>query len=259
MQNYRKISIQTNGETKILFGGPPCQGFSTSNQRTRTSENPQNWLFLEFIRIAKIWNPEWIVLENVRGIIETEGGKFFKAITESIEKIGYTTSAWVLNAADYRVPQKRFRLFIIGSLHGKIVSPPHPCTTRHITVREAISDLPVLPNGGSEEVLPYQCAPNGQYAKKMRGRLKYVSNHQVTRNSEIILERYRHIPPGGNWTHIPTSLMGNYKDPSKCHTGIYHRLKYGEPSIVNFPILTFWMRSGIPICKSDKFIRILDR
>lgn len=52
----------------ILFGGPPCQGFSTSNQRTRNAQNPHNWMYQEFIRVANMWKPEWIVMENVKGI-----------------------------------------------------------------------------------------------------------------------------------------------------------------------------------------------
>lgn len=55
----------------ILFGGPPCQGFSTSNQKTRNLENPNNWLFREFLRVASLIKPAWIVFENVTGILET--------------------------------------------------------------------------------------------------------------------------------------------------------------------------------------------
>src|SRR5690242_6287739 len=46
--------------TTIIFGGPPCQGFSTSNQRTRNSQNPKNWLFEEFLRLVRIWKPDWV-------------------------------------------------------------------------------------------------------------------------------------------------------------------------------------------------------
>src|ERR1039457_4752727 len=60
----------------IVFGGPPCQGFSTSNQRTRTMSNPQNWLFLQYIRVVKLLQPEWVVFENVIGITQTVKGHF---------------------------------------------------------------------------------------------------------------------------------------------------------------------------------------
>src|SRR4030042_5508886 len=47
------------GRVDIVFGGTPCQGFSTSNQKTRSRENSENWLFLEFLRIVEILMPDW--------------------------------------------------------------------------------------------------------------------------------------------------------------------------------------------------------
>ena len=52
-------------EQKIIIGGPPCQGFSLSNVRTRNKENVKNWLFEEFLRVTEMWHPDWIVLEKV--------------------------------------------------------------------------------------------------------------------------------------------------------------------------------------------------
>jgi DNA (cytosine-5)-methyltransferase 1 len=66
----------------------------------------------------------------------------------------------------------------------------------------------------------------------MRGALTACSNHLVTANNTTILNRYHHIPKGGNWQNIPDHLMDNYANPERCHTGIYKRLKLNEPSIV---------------------------
>ena len=106
-----KIKHRDN-EGLIIFGGPPCQGFSTSNQRTRSSSNDNNWLFEEFVRLVEEYRPDWFVFENVKGILETEGGVFVQRIIERFEKLGFTTSAKLLSAADFGVPQKRNRYFI---------------------------------------------------------------------------------------------------------------------------------------------------
>ena len=74
----------------------PCQGFSTSNQRTRSSQNKNNWLFKEFVRVAKTVKPDWIVFENVKEILETEKGKFLKEISNSFSDLGYTITYGVL-------------------------------------------------------------------------------------------------------------------------------------------------------------------
>jgi DNA (cytosine-5)-methyltransferase 1 len=233
IRKYSPIPLENpNKEQVILFGGPPCQGFSTSNQKTRTSANQTNWLFLEFLRVVKAYMPEWVVFENVKGILETEKGIFVKEIIKSLSEYGYNCNMEVLKATDYGVPQKRERLFIVGSLNSRDFSFPEKITTSPVTVAEAISDLPILQNGASQCFMPYKCPPTSQYASKLRNNFTGCKNHLVTKNSNNIIERYTHIPPGGNWENIPAYLMDNYKDKSRCHTGIYRRLRNDMPSTV---------------------------
>ena len=219
-------------EPIVLFGGPPCQGFSTSNQKNRNVANPNNWLFQEYLRLVKESRPDWIVFENVKGLLETESGYFLSEVLKGFADIGYTTSVFILNSADYGVPQKRNRLFIIGSLHGISVPPPQKSVKKHITVKDAISDLPQLKNGDKRDHSEYLMKANTAYAKKIRKKNNFCWNNIVTNNAPYIIERYKHIPEGGNWESIPAHLMENYKDASRCHTGIYRRLKSDEPSVV---------------------------
>ena len=224
--------VANKNDVKILFGGPPCQGFSTSNQKTRSKENEENWLFKEYLRITKEARPDWVIVENVKGIIETEDGYFFDQINKQLQKAGYTTSSAVLNAADYGVPQIRNRVFIVGSLHGINYEFPAPTTKKHVTVRDAISDLPPLDNGANFHELDYRNALINKYQKNLRKHSNKSINNLVTRNAKFVLDRYSHIPQGGNWENIPARLMQNYKDFTRCHTGIYHRLKNDAPSVV---------------------------
>jgi DNA (cytosine-5)-methyltransferase 1 len=217
---------------KIIFGGPPCQGFSTSNQKTRNKSNQENWLFKEYVRIVNEVRPDWAIVENVKGILETESGYFFEKINHLLRKIGYTCTYAVLNAKDYGVPQCRQRIFIVASLHGIQFQFPKPTHNRPITVEEAISDLPKLENGANELQMDYFTLAQSRYQKLMRKSSKSSLNNLVTKNNRIVINRYKHIPQGGNWQHIPAYLMKNYKDFSRCHTGIYHRLIADQPSVV---------------------------
>jgi len=219
-------------EPVVLFGGPPCQGFSTSNQKNRDFDNENNWLFREYLRLIRETKPDWIVFENVKGLVETEEGYFLEAVLKGLKKEGYSTSHFVLNSADYGVPQRRNRLFIIGSLHGVNIDPPESTVMRHVTVAQALRDLPDLENGDAPGEESYSGAARTKYAKLMRGLLNRCHNNLVTNNAPHIVKRYSHIPPGGNWEDIPKRLMKNYADVTRCHTGIYRRLREDEPSVV---------------------------
>ncbi len=232
IRKIHKVDICCSEHIDIVFGGSPCQGFSTSNQKTRGRKNPENWLFLEFLRVVTLLMPNWVLFENVTGIAETDGGFFLKELMAGLKKRGYTCSNWVLNAADYGAPQMRNRLFVIGSLQGINVASPESSVERHLTVSEAISDLPTLPNGADLNWMPYKSESKSDYSSLMRGNGKQSPNHLVTNNSANVIERYKHIPQGGNWGNIPIALMANYKDTSRCHTRIYHRLDGSIPSVV---------------------------
>ncbi len=184
------------------------------------------------MRCAKLIMPDWIVIENVKGFVDMQDGFFFKELFNDLNKLGYTINYQVLNAVNYGVPQKRDRVFIVASLHGIAFSFPTPLKDRVISVKDAIYDLPILSNGTNIYEMDYRCSPFSEYGKKLRGRKRKSRNNYVTRNSDLVVKRYKHIPQGGNWENIPARLMQNYKDHTRCHHGIYRRLSQKEPSVV---------------------------
>ena len=117
--DIRKLTIASikslrpkKGKT-IIFGGPPCQGFSYSNQRTRSADNPDSWLFTEFLRVVRVLRPDWVVFENVRGIVNTAEGLFVTEVVRRLEKtFKYCVSFGLLNALDYGVPRNELDLRI---------------------------------------------------------------------------------------------------------------------------------------------------
>lgn len=226
-----KLYLSNRDDPLVVFGGPPCQGFSTSNQRTRTKQNPNNWLFQEFIRHVRSLEPEYVVIENVKGLAETERGAFLEMICNQLSDLGYVVAFRVLNAFDFGVPQRRSRLFIMAA-KSRMPSFPDCGESEPVLVSDALGDLPCLTNGASISKLKYRSFPQSSYAKKMRGKKTISENNIVSKNANFVLERYSHIPQGGNWEDIPNRLMGNYKDHSRCHTGIYRRLRLDEPSVV---------------------------
>lgn len=96
----------------VVAGGPPCQGFSMAN-RQRLIDDPRNYLYKSYIEAISKLNPKFIVMENVRGILNVAN-----QIYEDFEKIGYTVTARLLNAKDFGVPQNRERVIFIGNCIG---------------------------------------------------------------------------------------------------------------------------------------------
>lgn len=220
----------------VIIGGPPCQGFSRLNLRSCNSHNPLNRLFYKFLNIANFFRPYIIVLENVADLARFENGRITDEIIRCFKEIGYKVEKTILNAVHFGVPQKRNRIFFIGTKDKCTVEFPEPLLSNpdeFVKLNEAISDLPLLTNGASIDSLPYRFNSNlTDYQQRMRVKaVGFVRNNLVTRNNELVLKRYAHIPQGGNWKNIPESLMLNYKDKERCHQWIYRRLPLNEPSI----------------------------
>jgi len=234
------------GDLSVLIGGPPCQGFSESNRRTRSLTNPRNHLYKEFIRFLAAFQPAWFVMENVAGLKTLAKASILKRIIKDCRKLGYAVESDVLNAAEYGVPQVRRRLFIVGNkigIHFEFPTSTHgPGLKPSVTVRAAIGDLPRLANGSSKDYLLYPLPKKRlsksrltRYQSEMRayvGKSNKVQGNLVTKSADKIIRRYKHIKSGQNWEVIPSRLMDNYEDTARCHTGIYHRLVWNEPSKV---------------------------
>ncbi|MDV3561505.1 DNA (cytosine-5-)-methyltransferase [Elizabethkingia anophelis] len=230
--DIREVHLGDNYKNPfIIFGGPPCQGFSTSNTKTRNEENKNNSLFHEYIRQIEELKPKWFVFENVEGITTFGNGSVISRLEEEFANLGYNTKWKVLIASDYGVPQNRNRFFMVGNnLNIDFTFPEKKNNT--VTVKEAIQDLPDLKNGDAIDELDYKKIELNHYIKLMRGKSKKSKQNYVSRNQEYIIERYKHIKPGENWRAIPKELMLNYKNTDNCHSGIYKRLDPDSPSVV---------------------------
>ena len=237
--DIQKIDPKTLHDEKkpvfVIMGGPPCQGFSMSNARTRNMKNEKNFLFLEFVRFVQEIRPEWFVLENVWGLTNINEGKTQSMIEDCFRAIeGYDNiTSSVLWASDYGVPQNRNRFFMVGNRLGINFKFPKINETK-ITVEEAIGDLPSLQNGEMVDEAPYtlKLEEASPYAQLMRKGSDLARQNFVSRNNDLVIERYKYIGQGQNWRAIPDHLMQNYADKGRCHSGIYKRLRADQPSVV---------------------------
>lgn len=225
---------QLKGKIHVLAGGPPCQGFSLAGRRR--ADDPRNLLFMEYVKIVKEVLPSFVVLENVPGMRVVYNSKtnqqfedkakstsFYTKLEESLENAGYKVKAKIIDASRYGVPQKRFRLIVVGvrkdelhKLKGGISSIfdmlessrekqlDDLALPEQVSVQDAISDLeitgkvmracedPHSPPGFQEAVY---LAPVSHYQKLMHaGCLPGEMNSmRLARHRDDIKERFARI------------------------------------------------------------------
>lgn len=131
----------------VVVGGPPCQGFSTVG--LGDPEDMRNKLFMQFVRLVKLTKPNFVVIENVTGMLAKKNEKTLKAIFKKFEALGFHMDVQVMSSQNYGVPEKRRRTILLGSrLNVPITfpSPTHDITLKNVnkpavSVGEALSDL----------------------------------------------------------------------------------------------------------------------
>ena len=111
-------SIRRIGRVDIICGGFPCQAFSIAGNR-RGFEDTRGTLFFEIARFASILRPKYLLLENVKGLLNHDGGATFETILGALDELGYNVEWQILNSKDFGVPQNRERVFVIGHLRGE--------------------------------------------------------------------------------------------------------------------------------------------
>ena len=111
-------SIRRIGRVDIICGGFPCQAFSIAGAR-RGFEDTRGTLFFEIARFASILRPKYLFLENVKGLLNHDGGATFETILGALDELGYNVEWQILNSKDFGVPQNRERVFIVGHLRGE--------------------------------------------------------------------------------------------------------------------------------------------
>lgn len=212
--NYLK---EKNIKLDVLVGGPPCQGFSIAGPRDMNDK--RNSLYLAMVKLADRVRPQAVVLENVPGMLQTNGGIGAERIVEDFAKIGYKMTPKLLYAPNYGIPQIRKRVFFVGLRDcDKNFEFPEAITdeNHYVTCEDAISDLPSLQTASGEiiygdEVQHYETDPVNNYQRRMRLNSKKIYNHIGSIPIEKTKKMISLVPEGKNYKALPEEYRGLYK------------------------------------------------
>jgi len=223
------------GELDLLAGGPPCQGFSKNVPRSRrTSDLANNLLIRTFLDYCEYLRPKMILMENVAEMRNGFDQSYTSEIGERLTTLGYSVQHSILNAADYGVPQRRRRAFFLAAADGAPIKFPQPTHSKpgdqislpgiekksnHLSVWEAIRDLPSLLHGTGSQPCEYISRPRNTFQRKMRNASGKVMSHVARKLRPRQLERLSSLEPGQGHKNLPVHLR-----TKSGYSGAYGRL-----------------------------------
>lgn len=207
----------------IIAGGPPCQGFSVAGPSQYGIIDQRNSLIMEFFRFIKLLRPKYAVLENVKGILNGKMNATQKALNTYIaamQDVGYVSKVFILQAADFGVPQYRERVVVLSALSVEMlptqIKADFAGQENWIKVADVFGDLPDIKAGeGTNELVPYKTEPQSDYQRYLRKDSKGVTNHIAMKHSSRLIERFAQIPQGGSLLNVPTEFGQRQRNGSK--------------------------------------------
>lgn len=118
MTQIHKTEVFKDAAIELLVGGTPCQSFSVAGLRAGLEDARGN-LALAYVGLAARKRPRWLIWENVPGVLSSSAGRDFGAIISALAELGYSLAWRVLDAQYFGVPQRRRRVFLVGSLRSR--------------------------------------------------------------------------------------------------------------------------------------------
>lgn len=253
------LRLPARGEVELLCGGPPCQGFSGMNRfNSRDYSNFKNSLVASYLSYCDYYRPKYFILENVRNFVAFKRGMVLKLTLRALLDMGYQCTFGVLQAGHYGVPQTRRRLIVLAAAPGRALplypEPTHvfsrrACSLavsvdgkrfasnvrwedsaprRTCSVRDAMSDLPQIPNGASRVEIEYGSMPESHFQRAARGHddAAKLRDHICKNMAPLIQARICRIPttPGSDWRDLPNISVA-LSDGTKCKVSTL-RVKY---------------------------------
>lgn len=189
-------------EFDVLLGGFPCVTFSIVGKQKGVKDNKDGLLYESFARYVEHLQPKVFVAENVKGILSANKGEAVKIIKDRFELDGYNLKIFLVNFADFGVPQLRERVLFIGvrkDLNLELIPPEFTNKNNYVSVKNAFKELPKVE----------EC--------------KHMKHLKVTNN---VVERLKHIKEGGNYKDVentPYAVKG-------LMSNIYRRLDGNKPA-----------------------------
>ena len=202
-----RLLSKQHPDVDVLVGGPPCQGHSDFNNRTRHRDH-KNALYSTMVRAAEVLEPQHILIENVPGALN-DRASVVQRTADALDELGYRVAIGVIDLSELGVPQRRRRLVLMASLTHSVT--PAEVTERHARhprdVAWAFQDLEKLPESQRTSLVDAVA----QSAPTTRQRIDYLFDNDLS--------------------DLPDNQRpACHADGGHSYKAIYGRLAWGKPS-----------------------------
>ncbi|HBC86545.1 MAG TPA: DNA (cytosine-5-)-methyltransferase [Lentisphaeria bacterium] len=216
-----------DSDVNVMVGGPPCPSFSTAGKR-QAFNDPRGQVMFDFLKLVDEIRPSFFVMENVRGILSAAlehiplaernkctscfgKGTVMSLLNQQFEKMGYTVTAQLVNAADYGTPQKRERVVFLGSRDGYQLV------------------MPVGSYGPEETLFQQRWRTLGDAIDNLHDKKPEFTPFSPSRIRFLSL-----LKEGQNWRDLPLEMqreaLGGAYESTGGRVGFYRRLTLKKPS-----------------------------
>ena len=252
INNLRYGNIFEPGDIDVIFGGPPCQGFSRLGKRD--ASDPRNMLFHEYLRIIRDVRPKYVVMENVTGILDMLmldfpsvvkdesyfGQRLVKEILrEELQELGYILlDVQVLNSANFGVPQQRNRVVFLA--YRNDVNPleyPEPNVLPEVTVRDALTGLY---NINQDDISEYaQNRIQGETPTVAGGNIprEQITNMEESRHDILVSQRFSLYQPGENTRAVINRLKAEGINLRDTHQELFNESLFQVNLSINSEVI----------------------
>jgi DNA (cytosine-5)-methyltransferase 1 len=223
-----KFAGLQKGEVSLVVGGAPCQPFSNIGKKLGKEDEKNGDLFLEFVRMVKGIQPEAFIFENVVGITQQKHSDVIGYMASKFKGLGYGIAHTVLNAANYGVPQRRERFFMIG-IKG-IENPAFPFPTHFKDEKHYetfIKDIEGSPVRNFKKWVTVKDA-----FKKIPKHPERRNDYALMNISDMVIKRMTYIKQGENFKVLPMKLRPDcWKSGKHQGNDTFGRLIANLPSV----------------------------
>ena len=213
VKQFDAISYQN--KVDLFVGGSPCQSFSIMGKR-KGLEEARGTLFYEYARIVSETKPKVFIYENVTGMLNHDGGKTWKVVSNIFDNLGYVWKYWVLNAKNFGLAQNRRRIFVVGfkkelQEYFEKLEEPKPQKLERYMDSFLDKDVPnkyYLPIKGFNRVID----PN---------QIKHVALNSTISRCQVACQQYNWFGDMRFETEIPDRL----ENDERVHKGYYKGIR----------------------------------